>query len=219
MTKASEHPEQQIVILGPKNLQNELLSYVLEQETGAPSQVADGFPSINNLVESHVSRRLVLVDCTGRIVKRTIEEIQAIRADLTPEPTVALFCLQHGRGIEQDALQRGIRGFFYQNESLHLILRGVKALFNGEIWLSREVLAECVANSSRRRIPVIQNEANLSSRELEILALISIGSTNTEISDKLCISPHTVKTHLYHIFKKIRVPSRLQAALWAAKNI
>jgi LuxR family transcriptional regulator of csgAB operon len=61
--------------------------------------------------------------------------------------------------------------------------------------------------------------ANLTPRKLEILALISTGYTNDEIAEKLLISPHTVKTHLYNIFKKIKVPNRLQAALWAAKNL
>jgi LuxR family transcriptional regulator of csgAB operon len=60
---------------------------------------------------------------------------------------------------------------------------------------------------------------NLTKRQIEILAMIAVGSTNEEISDKLCISPHTVKTHLYKIFKKINVPNRVQASLWAAKNL
>ncbi len=59
----------------------------------------------------------------------------------------------------------------------------------------------------------------LTSRQTEILALVSVGATNDEIADKLYLSPHTVKTHLYNIFKKINVPNRLQAALWAAKNL
>ena len=59
----------------------------------------------------------------------------------------------------------------------------------------------------------------LTERQIEILAMIAIGATNDEIADKLCISPHTVKTHLYKIFKKINVPNRVQAALWAAKNL
>ena len=64
-----------------------------------------------------------------------------------------------------------------------------------------------------------QDDAMLTSREMEILAMISMGAKNEEIAEKLCISPNTVKTHIYNIFKKIGVPNRLQAALWAAKNL
>jgi LuxR family transcriptional regulator of csgAB operon len=46
-----------------------------------------------------------------------------------------------------------------------------------------------------------------------------MGATNEEIGAKLCISTNTVKTHVYNIFHKIKVPNRLQAALWAAKNL
>ena len=61
--------------------------------------------------------------------------------------------------------------------------------------------------------------AEYAERQIEILAMVAVGATNDEIADKLCISPHTVKTHLYRIFKKINVPNRVQAALWAAKNL
>ena len=59
----------------------------------------------------------------------------------------------------------------------------------------------------------------LTSRQTEILALVAVGATNEQIADKLCISPQTVKSHLYNIFKKINVPNRVQAALWAAKHL
>ena len=61
--------------------------------------------------------------------------------------------------------------------------------------------------------------SGLTRRETEILALIAAGHTNEEMAEKLFISPHTVKTHVYNIFQKIAVPNRLQAALWAAKNL
>ncbi|MFQ5717316.1 MAG: PAS domain S-box protein, partial [Nitrospinales bacterium] len=60
---------------------------------------------------------------------------------------------------------------------------------------------------------------NLTSREKEILLHVASGAANQEIADQLYISLHTVKTHIYNIFRKIGVDGRLQAALWAAKNL
>ncbi len=59
----------------------------------------------------------------------------------------------------------------------------------------------------------------LTPREIEILTMVAQGAPNQKISEDLCVSPHTVKTHLYNIYKKIEVPNRLQAALWAVKNL
>jgi DNA-binding CsgD family transcriptional regulator len=63
------------------------------------------------------------------------------------------------------------------------------------------------------------DDTGLTRREREILDLIASGFSNQQIADELFISPHTVKTHLHNIFKKINVIRRLQAALWAAENL
>jgi DNA-binding CsgD family transcriptional regulator len=67
--------------------------------------------------------------------------------------------------------------------------------------------------------PARMEASILTPREIEILSLVAIGAKNEEIAEKLFISSNTVKTHIYNIFKKIDVPNRLQAALWAAKNL
>jgi LuxR family transcriptional regulator of csgAB operon len=87
------------------------------------------------------------------------------------------------------------------------------------MWVSRAVLSRCLADENSSDGADTISKAGLSPREIEVLALVAMGATNDEVADMLSVSPHTVKTHLYSIFKKIGVPSRLQAALWAAKNL
>ena len=60
---------------------------------------------------------------------------------------------------------------------------------------------------------------NLTVREKEILSLIALGHNNKGIADELSISPHTVKTHIYKIYKKINANNRFQAVLWAIKYL
>ena len=59
----------------------------------------------------------------------------------------------------------------------------------------------------------------LTAREKEILDKIAHGNSNKDIADELYISLHTVKTHIYNIFRKIDVSSRIQAVLWKARYI
>jgi ATP/maltotriose-dependent transcriptional regulator MalT len=105
-----------------------------------------------------------------------------------------------------------------------MFLKGIQSILHGELWVSRELLSECVMGDMKPN-PTTGMRLNrdtdqvLSRRETEILGMVSIGAKNEEIANELCISPHTVKTHLYNIYKKIHVADRLQAVLWAAKNL
>ncbi len=58
----------------------------------------------------------------------------------------------------------------------------------------------------------------LTERERTVLRLIAQGATNMEISDELAISPHTVKSHVVHIFNKLGVNDRTQAAVLATRH-
>jgi len=80
-------------------------------------------------------------------------------------------------------------------------------------------MSRCILEDKGRVKAQPRDTQGLSPREIEILSLITVGATNEEIGDRLCISTNTVKTHVYNIFHKIKVPNRLQAALWAAKNL
>ncbi|MEW5734098.1 MAG: LuxR C-terminal-related transcriptional regulator [Thermodesulfobacteriota bacterium] len=63
-----------------------------------------------------------------------------------------------------------------------------------------------------------EQAAPLTGRELEILRLVAEGFTNSEICRALAISPHTVKAHVDHIFNKLNVSDRTQAAVWGVRH-
>jgi DNA-binding NarL/FixJ family response regulator len=127
--------------------------------------------------------------------------------------------VRSSHGLEQRVVEEGIRGLFYDHEPFGHIVKGVSAIFEGELWLSRQVMADYIIRNRPRPPSSERAPVSLSSREQEILKMIALGVAEGEIAEKLCISRHTVKNHLYNIFKKINAPNRLQASLWAAKNL
>jgi DNA-binding NarL/FixJ family response regulator len=204
-----------VYVIGPRSLQNELLSYVLEKEIGTKIHIVDQLSSLPAADGSQM--RMLLIDAARMAPRRVFLELK--NSDLGDSYLASLFNLKHGLGIELEALRHRVRGFFYENESLDRLLKGVKLVLGGETWLSREILVEAALNGKGKSLATAHGKASLSPREVEILAMIASGASNKMISEKLFISENTVKTHLYSIFKKIDVPNRLQAALWAANNL
>jgi len=58
---------------------------------------------------------------------------------------------------------------------------------------------------------------DLTEQEHAVLALLALGQRNARIANELCISIRTVENHLYHIFQKLGVSSRMEAALYALR--
>jgi LuxR family transcriptional regulator, maltose regulon positive regulatory protein len=64
------------------------------------------------------------------------------------------------------------------------------------------------------RAPAAQQDAGLSHRELEVLALLAEGQSNKLIARALDLSPHTIKRHVARILDRLDLASRMQAADW-----
>ena len=225
----SEKYHQHIYIVGHNSFQNEILSNFIYNELGIKCTTDRSIVSIQNIKNGNVDHNiLIMLDTASGNTYKIIGVLEEKnnREVITHIPT-ALFNMNHESGLETEALRCGVKGFFYTNDTKELFLKGVHAIFDGQLWVSRDVLARCILDdtdhSIEHQISSVTNgksgNNDLTRRELEIISMITIGAKNGEIADKLCISPHTVKTHLYNMFKKIKVADRLQAALWAAKNL
>jgi LuxR family transcriptional regulator of csgAB operon len=207
-----------IYVVGNRAFQNGLLVHFLQQSTGLPCEIVDRVRHVSPHDGVNSVRRQILWDFLGKDPEAILAEIETEGRGVLDRHLVALFNVRRGMGIEEKSVALGVRGFFYEQDPLDLFLRGVRAVFAGELWLSRQVMTRCILDQGRAN-PCAKEPSILTARETEILQMVVMGSTNDQIAEKLAISPHTVKTHLYNIFKKIDVPNRFQAALWASKNL
>ena len=210
----------QICIAGPQQVQNMLIASFLEKETGIECQHAK---CMGDRICKHDGDggqpKVILCDCFGKGTDHCLEELQKEGRRIVRNDYLALFNVDPNAGLENQALNFGVRGFFYVTDTLEQITKGLHAIFEGEIWASRKIISSWITSNHPFDSPLIPEKTILTNRENEILIMITGGLSNDQIAEKLCISPYTVKTHIHNIFKKIKVPSRMQAALWAIKNL
>ncbi len=214
-----EEREKLVFIVGPMKLQNDLMASSIEKVTGAHCIPLSDLGELPPSNDNGDATALVLWDCHGKNNDSCLVELEFHSARLGDHLLVCLFNVGPSHGLEQKVFTTGIHGLFYENDPFDLITKGVCAMFDGELWFPRRIMADYIISKKHRRSSFEKQAVPLTSREQEILKLIARGVTNDGIADMLFISRHTVKTHLYNIFKKINVPNRVQAALWATKNL
>jgi len=117
-----------------------------------------------------------------------------------------------------DAFRAGARGLFRRSASTHLLARCISAVYNGQIWAGSADLQQVVA-ALERAMPLrcvnAQGESLLTKREQELVPLVAHGLTNKEISARLGLSEHTIKNHLFRIYEKLGISSRVELILYA----
>jgi len=214
-TMKTSESKQTIYIIGPRKLQNDILAEYLEQELEVKCIVSEDAHHGPPVTNGQGCQALVLMDSPEKDLDKYFTGLESNKLN---GHIIALFNVERGSGIEEKAISWGIQGFFYEQDSPKLFVKGISCMFKGEMWYPRGIMAQYIR--SRRYNDNNKKEAVvLTQREVEILTMVISGSKNEDIANQVCISPHTVKTHVYHIFKKIDVPNRLKAALWAAKNL
>jgi len=124
-----------------------------------------------------------------------------------------------------ETAKAGARGCVLKCILPSTLIEAIRKIHRGEIWVDRQLnCAETFAQFARQTraddVEELKNEIArvLSKRELEVLALVMNGLSNQEISKSLFISVQTVKIHLNHVFGKLNVKNRTQAALLLSQS-
>ncbi len=126
------------------------------------------------------------------------------------------------RDIVFEYIKLGVKGFLSCDISSNLLKKAIRAIHKGEVWYDREtssrIFEEFALRQAQERAQPEILEC-LSKREKEVLHLVAKGLKNKDIADALHVSEKTIKTHLYHIYEKLGVENRINAALFVKKNV
>jgi DNA-binding NarL/FixJ family response regulator len=110
------------------------------------------------------------------------------------------------------ALQAGACGYLLKRSSREEILDAIAEVRSGGAPMTSEIARLVVRSFKSPATAPVGEKENLSAREFEILGLIAKGLSNKEIGSQLNISPSTVSRHLVHIYAKLHVRCRTEAA-------
>ncbi|MFS0613284.1 response regulator [Lederbergia ruris] len=114
------------------------------------------------------------------------------------------------------ALEAGAAGYMLKTSKASDIADAVRAAHKGQKVLEPEVTDKMIKKFQHQGKRSLHED--LTSREMEILTLMTQGKTNKEMADELFIALKTVKTHVSNILSKLEVQDRTQAVIYAFKN-
>lgn len=220
-SKSGKKPSYEAVIhiVGPNELQNELLATHLAKEQNLMCRVGQRFeiPSVQDseLADTH----LILFDCFHNDLEPLWETVEKGEVESLHLFFVTLFNVPPREDITRAAMAHKARGVFFKGTNVTTMTRGINAILDGELWYSREALSQFLMEPRKAGSLPEEVAEQLTGREKEILTKIANGASNKEIADGLFISLHTVKSHIYNIYRKIGVTNRLKAAQWVAKHL
>jgi DNA-binding NarL/FixJ family response regulator len=153
-----------------------------------------------------------------------LKGFEAVRklAEVSPITKCILVLPTEERNFIVDAFRVGAKGIFFPSrDTVKTLCSCVTQVHAGHIWADHTHLGyvlEAFSQMSCLRIVDVKGMKPLTNREEIVFRLVANGLTNKEIAGELRLSEHTVKNHLFRIFDKLGVSSRVELVLYAVSS-
>jgi DNA-binding NarL/FixJ family response regulator len=144
--------------------------------------------------------------------------IDATRRIVADRPGTAVLVLTMLDGDDSvfAAMRAGARGYLLKGADRAQILRSIEAVAQGEVVFSSGIASRVLGFfAAGPGAGAVVPFPELTEREREILDLVARGLTNTEIAQRLFLSPKTVRNHVSNVFTKLQVAGRAEAVAQA----
>ncbi|NLF12987.1 MAG: response regulator transcription factor [Anaerolineaceae bacterium] len=150
-----------------------------------------------------------------------VEATQKIKAEL-PKTTIVMLTVSDDDEQLFEAIKSGAQGYLLKSIRSRDLINMLRGAVRGEAAISPTLggrmldefrrLAQQPARQSGEDVAV------LTGREQEVLGLVAGGATDMEIAEALCLSVHTVKSHMRNILAKLHLSHRHEAAQFALRE-
>jgi two-component system, NarL family, response regulator NreC len=186
------------------------LRQVLEAEGGFEVVAeAEDIEGARRYVRGHHPDVLVLdLNLPGGL---SLGDIPAIRADC-PDTQIVVLTMQNEPAYARQALGAGALGYVLKDAAEAELVEAIRRAAVGDTYLNPRLGARVAAE------PPPGPPDGLSEREVEVLRMVALGHTNTEIAEQLYLSVRTVETHRAHIQQKLRFGSRADLVRYALEH-
>jgi DNA-binding NarL/FixJ family response regulator len=150
-----------------------------------------------------------------------MDGIEAVRHVKEINPAIKVIMLTVFEDDEKvlNAIKAGADGYLVKDEKKERIIECIHDVMSGGSYMSPSVAIKTMRYLQQHYIPKETVPGNpLSPREQEILLLVIDGNSYSDIAAKLFISMATVKSHIYHIYEKLHVSNKMEAAKTATSK-
>jgi DNA-binding NarL/FixJ family response regulator len=144
-----------------------------------------------------------------------ISGIEATRiiTDALPQVGIIALTMYKDDASVFAAMRAGARGYLLKGADQDEMVRAIRAVMNGNAIFATDVAQKLMTYFSiPRTMRADDLFPQLTSREIEVLQLLTDELSNKEIAAELVISPKTVRNHLSSIYRKLQVSDRIEAA-------
>src|ERR1700761_1235844 len=167
--------------------------------------VADALKKIPKAAPDVVLMDIQLPDATGVECTAKIKE-------LLPSVHIVIVTVYDDSERIFEALRSGACGYLLKRAQPEKIIAAIKEAHEGGVPMTPEIARKVIGQFRQQATTAAQTE-DLTDREREVLELVMHGYGNKAIADRLGVTVAAVKWHLQHIYEKLHVHSRTEAAL------
>ena len=131
----------------------------------------------------------------------------------SPSTRIVVLTMQNSPGFVREALRAGALGYVTKEQADDELVDAVRLAAQNEPYLHPKLGARLATEQPNDGRP-----DDLTEREVEVLKLIALGHTNTEIAGQLYLSVRTVESHRAHIQQKLRLTTRAELVRYALQH-